>query len=239
MDRGRCQSRHAQSVAGLPPIRLVLWLPSNLKDAGFETKLASGQRDEKLVLRHDDPVALATWLNGPVGNAARADVAVLELEDLADVSDSRSFSLRAALHAGFYKIIEEEVNPAPEQWLFSGEMLVDQLKALDTDRVIIAIHDLNTGTARELKEAREQLEVKLGEIEKAADLAGRRDLKFFRSALLVSKSGKLPFVKYPKPSVFADWCLLPFTETGNALEPKATEAMLFRGYLRDWVRDTA
>jgi hypothetical protein len=57
-----------QSAARLPSITLVLWLPSNLRDAAFEAKLTGGRPDAKLVLRHDDPVALATWLNGSVGN---------------------------------------------------------------------------------------------------------------------------------------------------------------------------
>jgi hypothetical protein len=221
---------------GLTSYRVVLWLPSNLKDVAFEVALAGATPDENLVLRHDDPFGLATWLGGQVGRAARANVAVLELEDLADVADSRT--LRAALHSGFYKIIEEEVSPAPERWLFSGEMLVEQLKALDTDRVIIAIHDLNTGTARKWREARRELEQKLSMVEKATRDAGRGDLKFFRSALLVAKSDTLPWVRYPSPSQFENWCLLPFVEKGNALEPKSTQASVFRTYLRDWVGDS-
>jgi TIR domain len=222
-------------ASGRPPHSLVLWLPSNLTDAAFEAELSDSVQKHNLVLRHDDPSSLATWLNNQVGGADQVDI--LMLEDLADVRDSRT--LRAALHDGFRKIIGEEMNPVPESWPFHPDILVEHLKQVPTDRVIIAIHDLNTGIAHSWHEARRGLEQKLSMIEKATREAGRDDLKFFRSALLVSKSDTLPWVKYPSPSQFENWCLLPFTKKDNALEPKANHANVFRTYLRDWLRESA
>jgi hypothetical protein len=228
-----------QSVAGMPPFRLVIWLPSKLSDPDFEAKLASAQPGECLTLKHDDSLTLATWLNVQVSSAERSTIAVLALvEELTEVDDSRK--LRDDLHRSFYKIIDEEVNPATERWPFpNGETLVRQLKVLDTDRVIIAIHDLNTGHARKLREAQEELRQKLSWIEDAVRDAGRDDLKYFRSALLVSKADTLPWVTYPSPSEFEDWRLLPFVSKGNALEPKAALASTFRAHLRLWARDAA
>ena len=66
-------------------------------------------------------------------------------------------------------------NPAPDRWVFSGEMLANQLSDLGTDRVIIAVHDLNTGTATQRPEARRELEQKLGAISRADDAIAADD----------------------------------------------------------------
>ena len=67
-------------------------------------------------------------------------------------------------------------------------MLVEQIRQMDTDRAIVAVHDLNTGTARGQREARFQLEQKLGpiaaEVDRAVRASGRK-LKLFYSAMLL------------------------------------------------------
>jgi hypothetical protein len=230
----QAMAQEAGAAGWLAGCGLVLWLPQELQDREFETALAKQAAGANPVLKHDSPITLAQWL-GNQARGARPDTAVLTLEELSDIKDSGK--LREALHEGFYDLVGEVVNPAPERWLFSGEMLVEQLKALDTDRVIIAVHDLNTGTAREQRQARVELEQKLGAISLAVNQATRdqpRKLKLFRAALLVAKADQLPWVKYPKPSQFEDWCLLPFSEVDNALKPKPQQADVFRSYLREW-----
>jgi hypothetical protein len=235
-----------QGAVALSSYTLVLWLPKDLKDDDFESALKGAKPGENLVLRHDDAYGLAVWMNTEITGAVHAGAALIILEEVPEdralrPSDkNQSARLRAALHDGFYKIIEEELNQPPKRWFFSGDMLEDQLKVLDTDRVIIAIHDLNTGTARERHEAQRELEQKLSAIEDATRIAGQRGLKFFRSALLVAKADQFPWVKYESPSRFERWCLLRFIEEeGNSLQPRATEASLFRAFLRTWARDAA
>lgn len=221
-------------VAAVPDCGLTLWLPGDHKDAEFEKAAAARAADAIPALRHDTPAALAQRLAAEV-RGARANVAVLTVEELSGVQNART--LRGALHDGFYKLVGEVVNPAPERWLFTGEMLGRQLSELGTDRVIIAVHDLNTGTATQRPEARRELEQKLGSIGRAVESAiavQPRPLKLFRAALLVAKADKLPFVKYPTPSRFSEWCLLPFAEVEHSLQPKPVEAEMFRGYLREW-----
>jgi hypothetical protein len=77
-------------------------------------------------------------------------------------------------------------------------------------------------------------------VERAIKATGRTNLNLFWTALLVQKAEQLPWVKYPAPSRFEQWCLLPFApaprEAGvQVIRPKPVEADVFRTYLRDWV----
>ena len=74
--------------------------------------------------------------------------------------------------------------------------------------------------------------------------AGRNDLKLFWSALLIQKAEQLPWVKYPSPSQFERWCLLPFVPRSHdddealpVVRPKPGPVNVFRTYLRDWVHE--
>jgi hypothetical protein len=59
----------------------------------------------------------------------------------------------------------------------------------------------------------------------------------------VQKSEQLPWVKYPSPSQFENWCLLPFVsaplsgENTHIVLPKQGPLKVFRTYLRDWVNE--
>jgi tetratricopeptide (TPR) repeat protein len=127
---------------------------------------------------------------------------------------------------------------------FRGPMPINMITRPDIDRAIVAIHDLDTGIAKGPQEARMQLEQKLGavahDVELAIKSAGRSDLKLFWTALLVRKAEQLPWVKYPSPSRFEQWCMLPFASSHNneaevVIRPKQAETSVFRSYLRDWV----
>jgi hypothetical protein len=226
----------AEVIAGAAGCDLMVWLPAGQNDPEFVNAVAGQSHDAMPMLRYESPDALAQWLGTRV-RGARSNVAILTLEELSGVDNVAK--LRMALHDGFYELIGEVVNPAPERWIFSGEMLANQLRDLptDIDRVIIAVHDLNTGTATPRPEARRELEQKLGAISRVLETAiaaQPKPPKMFRAALLVAKADKLPFVKYPKPSRFEDWCLLPFAQADQGLQPKPVEADMFRGYLREW-----
>jgi hypothetical protein len=166
------------------------------------------------------------------------EIPILTLEEVDDAA-----KLREALHSGFRAVVEDVIHPPPEAWTFKGPMLVNQISTLDVDRAIVAIHDLNTGVAKEPREARRQLEQKLGavarDVEYAIKSVGRSDLKLFWTALLVQKAKQLPWVKYPSPSRFEQWCLLPFESSHNdeaeaVVSPKQAETEVFRSYLREW-----
>jgi hypothetical protein len=224
----------AEVIAGAADCDLTVWLPAGHNDPEFVKAVAGQARDAMPMLRYEAPDALAQWLGARV-RGARPNVTILTLEELSGVDNVAT--LRVALHDGFYKLVGEVVNPAPERWVFSGEMLANQLSDLGTDRVIIAVHDLNTGTATQRPDARRELEQKLGAISRAVETAiaaQPKPPKMFRAALLVTKADKLPFVKYPAPSRFEDWCLLPFAQADQGLQPKPVEADMFRGYLREW-----
>ena len=59
----------------------------------------------------------------------------------------------------------------------------------------------------------------------------------------MQKADQLPWVKYPTPSQFENWCLLPYitagaaTEMGPIVRPKQDATNVFRTYLRDWMND--
>ncbi|MGA2286954.1 toll/interleukin-1 receptor domain-containing protein [Bradyrhizobium sp.] len=241
----RClRSRSTESALNLLGQQQVLWLPEGLSDETFEKIMKAAPEDTNLVLRSDSPLALANWIRGKrIGNAPQ-NVPVLTLEEV-DVNDAGK--LREALHSSFHKIVGELVQPAPELWTFDCDLLVRQIEQMEADHAIVAVHDLNTGVARGQREARNQLEQKLGtissEVDRAVRAAGRKDLKLFWTALLVQKAEQLPWVKYPAPSQFENWCLLPYTnspatESGaDIVSPKQGPLKIFRTYLRDWVNE--
>lgn len=234
------RGRTAQQ-SNLQENKLVLWLPAELEDEVFSAVADANQAAQNFVLRHDDPSAFAAWLRSQLTTSqALPKIPVLTLEEV-----DRNGTLREALHSGFRTVVETVIQPPPETWTFQGEMLVKQISELEGDRAIVAIHDLNTGTSNRRSEARQQLEQKLGsverDVERAMKAAGRTDVKLFWTALLVQKAEQLPWVKYPSPSRFEEWCLLPFAPAAQdangrpALTPKPIETDVFRTYLRDWV----
>jgi hypothetical protein len=224
--------------------KTVLWLPAGVDDEGFDAAMADQTgRGGHLILRHDDPDGLAAWVHAQLRSTPPLpEVPIITLEEV-DRNDAGR--LRDSLHSGFKAVVDGVIQPPPETWTFQGDMLVSQISKLDSDRAIVAVHDLNTGTSNVRREARQQLEQKLGAVERDVDRAiksaGRRDLKLFWTALLVQKAEQLPWVKYPSPSRFEDWCLLPFaptrqgSDTDPVLRPKPVETDVFRTYLRDWV----
>jgi hypothetical protein len=229
----------------LKNFKIVLWLPAGLSDEGFAEAIAESDLDADLLLRHDDLESLVEWLTPQLeGRQHLPEIPILTLEEVDD-----NPKLREALHSGFRAVVDDVINPPPEAWTFKGPMLIDQISTLDVDRAIVAIHDLNTGIAKEPREARLQLEQKLGamarDVERAIKSAGRSDLKLFWTALLVQKAKQLPWVKYPSPSRFEQWCLLPFESSQNdqaevVVRAKQIETDVFRSYLREWVhRPTA
>lgn len=237
--RSDVSERASSLVDGAP----VLWLPDGLEDESFSAVAQENSADDDLVLRTDAAAALADWLRGQ-SEGARDIVPVLTLEEV-DVNDAGK--LRQALHSSFHALVGEIVQPKPELWTFDGEMLAEQISKLEADRAIVAVHDLNTGTAHGQREARLQLERKLGaitrEVDGAVRASGRKDIKLFWSALLVQKAEQLPWVKYPTPSQFENWCLLPYTSNcasdgiGPIVRPKQDATNVFRTYLRDWMND--
>ena len=221
----------------------VLWLPASLGDQVFVAAAAKSHPNSDVLLRHDDPESLVKWLRNQFeGPQQLPDVPVLTLEEVDDAD-----KLRDALHSSFRAVVNDVIQPPPERWTFKGPMLmnqIDQISKLPVDRAIVAIHDLNTGIANGPLQARSQLEQKLGavgrDVERAIKRAGRSDLKLFWTALLVQKAEQLPWVKYPSPSRFEQWCLLPFKSSQNdeedvVVRPKKAETEVFRSYLRDWV----
>jgi hypothetical protein len=221
----------------------VLWLPEGLHDDSFTKIAREAGVDDDLVLRSDTATTLASWIGSEARGCAREIVSVLTLEEV-DVNDAGK--LRHALHSSFHALVGEVVQPKPELWTFDGEMLAEQISKLEADRAIVAVHDLNTGTAHGQREARLQLERKLGaigcEVERAVFASGRKDIKLFWSALLVQKADQLPWVKYPAPSQFENWCLLPYVAasaddgSGPIVRPKQDATNVFRTYLRDWMK---
>jgi hypothetical protein len=226
--------------------RVILWLPESLEDKEFSAIVAKNSGDiSKFALRHDDPAAFASWLRDELNDSKPLpQVPIVTLEEVDRNDDGK---LRDALHSGFRTVVETVIQPPPETWTFQGEMLVKQISELESDRAIVAIHDLNTGTSSLRREARQQLEQKLGaverDVERAKRMAGRSDLNLFWTALLVQKAEQLPWVKYPSPSRFEEWCLLPFappiqdSDAEEVVRPKPIEADVFRTYLRDWVHN--
>jgi hypothetical protein len=221
----------------------VLWLPASLSDQVFIDAATQGHPEGNVLLFHDDPESLVRWLRNQIeGPQQLPDIPVLTLEEVDD-----AVKLRDALHSSFRAVVDDVIHPPPERWTFKGPMLInqiDQISKLGFDRAIVAIHDLNTGIAKGPLEARRQLEQKLGavarDVEHAIKSAGRSDLKLVLTALLVQKAELVPWVKYPSPSRFEQWCLLPFESTLNdqgelVVRPKRIETDVFRSYLRDWV----
>jgi hypothetical protein len=221
--------------------KVVCWLPAGLKDQAFEDVAAANQSDSEIILSHDDTESLVCWLRKESTVPQRLhEIPVLTVEEVDDAS-----KLRDALHSGFRAVVDDVIHPPPEAWTFKGPMLIQQIDQISkyVDRAIVAIHDLNTGIAKGPLEARSQLEQKLGavgrDVERAIKSAGRNDLKLFWTALLVQKAEQLPWVKYPSPSRFEQWCLLPFESSPNneeevVIRPKQTETDVFRSYLREW-----
>jgi hypothetical protein len=222
--------------------KTILWLPSGLHDEAFVASASSTSNQTNYFLRNDDPETLASWLRAEFTDTRLPEVPILTLEEV-DRDDAGR--LRTALHAGFRAVVREVINPPPETWTFQGEMLAKQISELQVNRAIVAVHDLNTGTSHGHREARQQLEQKLGavtiDVERAVKTAGRKDLKLFWCALIVQKAEYLPWVKYPSPSRFEEWCLLPFAaqaekeELSPVVRPKPLETNVFRTYLRDWI----
>lgn len=226
--------------------KIVLWLPSDMRDEEFTKVALSTSTNNRYVLRHDDPETLASWVGAHFTDTQLPEIPILTLEEV-DRDDAGR--LRTALHTGFRAVVGDVIHPPPEAWTFQGEMLTKQISELQVNRAILAIHDLNTGTSHGHKEARQQLEQKLSavaiDVERAVKAAGRKDLKLFWSALIVQKAEYLPWVKYPSPSRFEQWCLLPFAarsekdELSLVVQPKPLEANVFRTYLRDWIKTPA
>jgi len=235
-------SQDTKEIRTVRDYTAVLWLPSDLDDESFTNLITGDGKQGELCLRHDDPVGLATWLWGEQnGSEGLAEIPVITLEEV-DRDDAGR--LRAALHCGFRAVVDGVIQPPAEAWTFQGEMLVEQISKLGVNRAILAVHDLNTGASKDSREARFQLEQKLGavarDVERAIKATGRTNLNLFWTALLVQKAEQLPWVKYPAPSRFEQWCLLPFApaprEAGvQVIRPKPVEADVFRTYLRDWV----
>jgi TIR domain len=224
--------------------KTVLWLPSGLHDEAFAAAASSTPSQGNYFLRNDDPETLASWLRAQFTDKQLPEVPILTLEEV-DRDDAGR--LRTALHTGFRAVVREVISPPPETWTFQGEMLAKQISELQVNRAIVAVHDLNTGTSHGQKEARQQLEQKLGavaiDVERAVKAAGRKDLRLFWCALIVQKAEYLPWVKYPSPSRFEEWCLLPFApqsgkeELSPVVRPKPLETTVFRTYLRDWINN--
>ena len=227
---------------GKSGFKTILWLPSGLHDEAFVAAASSTSNQANYFLRNDDPETLASWLRAEFTDTRLPEVPILTLEEV-DRDDAGR--LRTALHTGFRAVVREVINPPPETWTFQGEMLAKQISELQVNRAIVAVHDLNTGTSHGHREARQQLEQKLGavtiDVERAVKMAGRKDLKLFWCALIVQKAEYLPWVKYPSPSRFEEWCLLPFApqpekeELSPMVRPKPLETHVFRTYLRDWI----
>jgi hypothetical protein len=232
----------ANGVLGNNGLKTILWLPSSLNDEAFAAAASSAPNQTNHFLRNDDPETLASWLRAEFTATQLPEVPILTLEEV-DRDDAGR--LRTALHTGFRAVVREVINPPPETWTFQGEMLAKQISELQVNRAIVAVHDLNTGTSHGQREARQQLEQKLGavtiDVERAIKIAGRKDLKLFWCALIVQKAEYLPWVKYPSPSRFEEWCLLPFAAQPEkealrpVVRPKPLETNVFRTYLRDWI----
>jgi hypothetical protein len=232
----------ANGAPGRKEFTTVLWLPPGMSDETFAAATPSALARNAFFLRTDDPETLASWLKAQSNDAQLPKVPILTLEEV-DRNDAGR--LRTALHRGFRAVVGDVIQPPPEAWTFKGEMLARQISELPGDRAIIAVHDLNTGISRGQKQARTQLEQKLGAVawgvKQAVKTSGRKDLKLFWSALIVQKAEYLPWVKYPSPSQFEEWCLLPFAApqenegAGPIVRPKSAETDVFRSYLRDWL----
>jgi hypothetical protein len=137
--------RALDGVAELGSSKIVLWLPNDLHNAAFEKAASNANTEANPAFRHDDPEALSEWLRAQAGDT-RPKVPILAMpEELIDLKDS-SISLRTALHNAFYKIVAEVVQPAPRRWTFPIEELANQIKDVEGERVILAIHDLNTAS---------------------------------------------------------------------------------------------
>jgi hypothetical protein len=224
--------------------KTVLWLPSGLRDDAFAAAALSTPSQGNYFLRNDDPETLAAWLRAQSTATELPEVPILTLEEVDRDDEGR---LRAALHTGFHAVVRDVINPPPAMWTFHKEMLAKQISELPVNRAIVAVHDLNTGTSHGAREARQQLEQKLSavaiDVERAVKAAGRKDLRLFWSALIVQKAKHIPWVKYPSPSRFEDWFLLPFApqlrkeELSPIVKPKPFEANVFCTDLRDWVID--
>jgi hypothetical protein len=225
----------------LESCKKVLWCPQGRADESFANAVRASSNTTDIILRSDSPSGLAAYLLTEICGDTRTEVPILTLEEVQDVDETK---LRDALHTGFCSVVDDVVRPTPERWYFHSEILVDLVRNIPGDRAIIAVHDLNTGIAQNQREARAQLERKLGaiasDVQGAIRAAGRTDLKVFWSALLVQKADQLPWVKYPAPSEFENWCCLPFarpnvaTEDSPVVEPRAAHKNVFRNYLRDW-----
>jgi hypothetical protein len=239
----QCADADLKTKTDLSRLQTLLWLPDDICDPTFDLIAKTRSEDTDLILRKDSPNSLAEWIGSRFQSTkTNQKVPVLTLEEV-DIDGAGR--LRDALHSTFHRIVGEVVHPQPELWRFAGEQLVEQIRGMDADFAIIAVHDLNTGVARQQREARNQLEQKLGpistEVQAAIRASGRKDLRLFWTALLVQKAELLPWVKYPSPSQFEKWCLLPFARTADddkdtpqIVSPKTAALRVFRSYLRDW-----
>jgi hypothetical protein len=233
------------SNAAFDACRVLIWLPQGLEDPDFKARLADGKPTGRVELNNQSVDELAAALAGK-GAGARPEVPLLTLEA---ILDNENRKLRKSLYKSFTEVVSKVVDPKPLSTTFEGSVLHDQIEGMETDRAIIAIHDLNTGVSNAA--LKERLETKLVSVFDSVQVtlananakrraANKPELRVFLSALVVNCARAIPYVKYPTPSRFDPWCLLPFVngDTDPAkVHPKHGYQQIFCSYLQDWCEE--
>jgi hypothetical protein len=229
--------RQAASSAGAnaaPKNRAVLWVPARHKSEPFDKRANAGKDSDNPILRHDTAADLAGWIQQQIG-AEVGPVPVVAIEAL------EAGRLQEALQSGCEKVVSGIVRPPPEPWSFyNKESLEDQLRLIEGERAIIAVHDLNTGLASNTREAQAAVESKVKQHKLRADEIIKelnRKLDLFWTVLLVEKTKMLPFIRYPGNKL-PNVTFLPFRKMPDAKVPVAPDpdgARIYQSYLKDWV----
>ena len=230
------------ATAGINRAKVALWLPRGQNDPIFESAAKSSPADAFPALRTDTPQGLAKWLCDLVRPSVSADTVIVQLETIGFPDDSRpdDFALQLAdsLKQSFSGIVNREIRPNPGLYDFWGDQITEQIKALPSNRPIIAVHDLDITPSADRQAIRAALEVKLSLAQAAVEQvnterAGARHLDPFFTALLVKHAKALPFASYPSNGRFKDWRLLHFDVAG--VKPIPASLAVFRGQLYKWV----
>ena len=219
--------------------RIVLWAPQGVARSPDLQRAIENWTHEDPALRVDTPADLAAWLLERAGHDPRPEVPLLTLEDLA-TDDPRVAAVRTQLHWQFERTIKRVVRPAPV-WTFTSRDLLEQLRELRGGRAIVAVHDLNTGHARDKQAARAELRQKLEHVQADVERefpAGSERPDIFWAALIHRKAECILSVRLGD-GVLDRWRALRFWAREGGLVADDRDEPVFRSYVSEWVAATA
>jgi TIR domain len=239
--------------AGIQNARVVLWLPPNFSDKDFSNAVAKAVNGKDFPsLRSDSPVDLAKWLQTLRSSVASSNETKIQIQAFglmeAKVGEQTAASLEIVeqLKKQIFSIASAFVDnpqPSPPALSFWCEEFGEQLRKLDGNRVIVAVHDLDVAPGLEIKK---QLQLRFECIQEAIRQeqevrvsAGKPRLKAFLTALLVRSADAIPFDEYPYDGRYGDWSLLRFSppkgeQRETSVKPNPYSLAVLNGKLYSW-----